>query len=64
MDNILDKLKDSLLTLLGLCFIILWGFGGFIGCVYWAIKGYLLGVVLSMFIPLYGIISTIISLIS
>lgn len=44
------------------CFVILC-FGNFIGAVYWAMKEDVLNVVLSIFIPLYGIASILFDLI-
>lgn len=44
---------------IGLAFVLAYGFGGFVGAVYWAIQRDILNVVLSIFIPLYGAISVV-----
>ena len=36
---------------------VLWTFGGFIGAIYWAARGDAWSVLLSMIIPMYGVIS-------
>lgn len=45
-----------------ICFDILC-FGNFIGAVYWAVKEDVLNVMLSIFIPIYGIASILVDLI-
>lgn len=49
-------------ALAGVYFVILamWTFGGLIGAIYWAVQDDLIFVVLSIFIPGFGAISTII----
>lgn len=59
-----EKLKLAVFSVAGICFAILWLFGGFLGAVIAAFHNDLLSVVLSIFIPAYGAIYTIISLIS
>ena len=65
----INKIKNWLVEMLsfmagGSLFLlmILWSLGGFVGAIYWAKNDNLLNVVLSIFIPLYGIISTLIDL--
>lgn len=62
MSQIFQAARDTTLGLVWIVFAIAWTFGGFIGAIYWAIKGDLLAVVLSIFIPLYGAISVVLDL--
>ncbi len=54
-----NKLADALGGAFLMLLIFAWGFGGLIGAIYWAVKDSLINVVLSIFIPGYGILSTI-----
>tara|TARA_B100002019_G_scaffold268271_1_gene260055 strand:- start:651 stop:881 length:231 start_codon:yes stop_codon:yes gene_type:complete len=54
-----EKLKLIFFSALGMFITSLWFFGGFIGAVIAAIRGELLSLVLSIFIPMYGALYTI-----
>ncbi len=55
----MESIKDGVLGLLMIPLLVAYAFGGFIGAVYWAIKGDILAVVLSIFIPFFGAISVL-----
>ncbi|MCD8562873.1 MAG: hypothetical protein LRY54_02195 [Alphaproteobacteria bacterium] len=59
-----EKLKLALFSVAGISFAILWLFGGFLGAIIAAFHNDLISVVLSIFIPAYGAIYTVISLIA
>lgn len=58
--SLLDKIKTTALGIFGLYMAVLWFFGGFIGAVIAAFNESLINVVLSLFIPFYGMLYTII----
>lgn len=55
MKDLMDAAAGIVVFILGM----LWAFGGLIGSIYWAMNDYLLGVVLSLFIPGYGAVSVL-----
>ncbi|MCD8519933.1 MAG: PGF-CTERM sorting domain-containing protein [Alphaproteobacteria bacterium] len=59
-----EKLKLTLFGVVGTASAILWFFGAFIGAVIAAVHNDLLSLVLSIFIPGFGAIYTVISLIT
>ena len=59
MQAVIESLKGTTFLILGF----FWMFGGMIGAIYWAINSEILNVVLSIFLPGYGAISTIADLV-
>ncbi len=57
-----EKLTDTFGGFVMLVAALAYGLGGVVGAIYWAINDDLLNVVLSVFIPFYGAISVIWSL--
>lgn len=55
-------IKGGIFGVLTVFILILWSFGGFIGAVIKATRHDILGVVLSIFIPGYGAVVTVLSL--
>jgi len=55
----MDTIQDFLGTVVVLILGIAWSFGGLVGAIYWAIQENFLFIVLSLFIPMFGAISTI-----
>lgn len=55
------KLKLALGSVVGLTIAALWFFGGIIGCIVGIIKGQAIFAVLSLFVPGFGALYTIIS---
>jgi hypothetical protein len=58
-----QRFKALSLGFLAMSFAVLWIFGGFIGAIVAAFNDHLVSLVLSIFIPLYGAIYTIIMII-
>ena len=54
--------KGGFVGVLTLFVLILWSFGGFIGAVIQASRDDMVGVVLSIFVPGYGAVVTVLSL--
>lgn len=61
--SLVDKIKIFFFSALGVFFTALWFFGGFIGAIVAAFRGDLIHLVLSIFIPAYGAIYTVLVII-
>lgn len=55
-------IKGGFVGVLTIFILILWSFGGFIGAVIQASRDDMVGVVLSIFVPGYGAVVTVLSL--
>lgn len=54
MSDLMDRLGGFGMAL----FVLAWAFSAPIGMLYWGAKGWLLGVVLSLIVPGFGVVST------
>ena len=59
--KLITKLKLALGSVVGLTIAALWFFGGVIGCIVGIVKGQALFAVLSLLIPVFGALYTIVS---
>ena len=55
-------IKGGFIGVLTIFILVLWAFGGFIGAVIQATRDDMVGVVLSIFVPGYGAVVTVLSL--
>jgi hypothetical protein len=60
--SVFGWIKGGFFGILTMFILILWSFGGFIGAIIQASRDDMMGVVLSIFIPGYGAVVTVLSL--